>query len=157
MTAFEWKPVYTVGDDHLDDQHKTLIRLMNDFYDSDLSGHMDAARTHLANLLALTVQHFKEEEEMMERTGYPRFKEHRQYHHDLLKQVEKLVRDYLHFHSQETAGKLASFLKVWLTRHILGADKKYGPYVHKAPAVQAGPAAASQPATGSQPGVTHAG
>lgn len=144
MSDFEWKQVYSVGDDHLDAQHKSLIGLMNSYYECHLNGKMEEAKSDLAKLLALTVQHFREEEEMMERTGYPHFKEHRNHHHELLRQVDKLVKDYLHTHSQVTAGKLANFLKVWLTRHILGADKGYGPYVHKSPAAPspAPPAAA---------------
>lgn len=133
MHAFAWKPVYSVGDDAIDQQHRSLIGMMNEYYDCQLNGGHDRAREVLARLLALTVRHFREEEERMAQAGYPHLKEHQRLHQELLKSVDVLAREYLHAPDSESAGRLSTFLKVWLTRHILGSDKRYGPFLHKKP------------------------
>lgn len=129
MNAFSWKPVYSVGDDELDHQHQSLIALMNEYYSCQLNGEHERAREVLRSLLALTVRHFQEEETRMIRAGYPHLKQHQRAHQELLKSVDGLVKEYLHAPNSETAGRLSTFLKVWLTRHILGSDKQYGPYL----------------------------
>ena len=131
MHSFSWKPIYSVGDEEIDHQHQALIGLMNDYYVCQLDGAHEKAREVLARLLSLTMKHFQEEEDRMLKAKYPYFKEHQRAHQDLLKSVDGLVREYMHTPNPETAAHLSTFLKVWLTRHILGSDKKYGPYLHK--------------------------
>lgn len=138
MITFEWLDAYSIGDDRIDDQHRSLIRLMNEFYVNHLNGHPAQAQSCLSQLLALTLKHFREEEEMMERMAYPGFHEHRMRHQELLGLVSRLVATYMQSQTGEDAAKLATFLKTWLTRHILGDDKKYGPYLRKAPVGSAG-------------------
>jgi hemerythrin len=137
MNSFAWKPIYSVGDDDIDHQHRALLVLMNEYYGCQLKGTHDKAREVLARLLALTVRHFREEEERMAQVAYPFLPEHKLSHQDLLKSVEGLVHEYRSAPSTETAGHLATFLKVWLTRHILGSDKRYGPYLQKQAAKRA--------------------
>jgi hemerythrin-like metal-binding protein len=140
MNAFEWKTAYSVGSETIDGQHRNLINLMNAYYTCHLNGRLDQARGNLGQLLAATVKHFREEEEMMEKAGFPELESHRKVHQELLRSVEGLVKEYLRSQSQETAGKLANFLRIWLTRHILGSDKKYGPYLRRPSPSSAQPA-----------------
>lgn len=129
MNQFEWKPAFSVQNRKLDEQHKSLIGLMQGFYAAHLDHDKPRAHRELAALLTLTVQHFRLEEEMMQKAGYPDFANHKKGHEELLGQVEKLAKDYLNTDSHESAGKLANFLKAWLVRHILGSDKQYAPYL----------------------------
>lgn len=131
MSAFEWKTAYSVGFETIDDQHKNLINLMNAYYSNHLNGQIEQARNSLGQLVAATVKHFREEEEMMAKAEFPELEDHKRVHQELLRSVEGLVKEYLRSQSQETAGKLANFLKTWLMRHILGSDKKYGPYLRR--------------------------
>ncbi len=113
----------------MDEQHKALIGLMQSYYTAHLNRNMQQARQELAQLLTLTIKHFRTEESLMEKTHYPDLTNHKKEHEELLKTVEKLAQDYLQSSSNETAAKLANFLKTWLTRHILGSDKQYQPYL----------------------------
>jgi hemerythrin len=42
-----------------------------------------------------------------------------------------LAAAYLKEPSPMNAEKLGKYLKTWLASHILGVDKKYGPYLHE--------------------------
>lgn len=129
MSHFEWKPAFSVGNALLDDQHKALIGLMQSYYTAHLNRDMPQARQELAQLLTQTVKHFRTEEGLMKKAHYPDLSNHKKGHEEVLKTVEKLAQDYLQTCSNEAAGKLANFLKAWLTRHILGTDKQYQPYL----------------------------
>lgn len=143
MKSFEWKPLYGVGDEEIDRQHKQLIAAMKEYYVCHMNGAHDEARGVLAKLLSLTIKHFRDEEERMRQIRYPHLKDHQSAHQEMLHAMEALVREYLNNRDAEAAGRLANFFKVWLTRHILGVDKKYEPYLKiKAAAPAAHPPAA---------------
>lgn len=133
MSDFVWKPAFSVHNQILDDQHKQLIQLMQAFYSAHLENDTAQAHRELAALLTLTVAHFKKEEEMMEAAHFPELISHKKGHADLLAMVNKLAKEYLKGNKQTDAGKLANFLKAWLTRHILGSDKQYEPYLSDRP------------------------
>jgi hemerythrin len=129
MSDFVWKPAFSVHNKALDDQHKQLIHLMQTFYTAHLEQDTPRAHRELASLLSLTVAHFKAEEEMMKVAGFPDYESHKKTHEELLGTVNKLAKEFLKANTQTAAGKLANFLKAWLTRHILGSDKQYEPYL----------------------------
>ncbi len=131
MKKFVWTPNYSVNNEGLDEQHRILIHLMNEFYSYHQTGQTLQAKIFLQRLTAFTGKHFRDEEELMYRSGYPRFSVHKRSHQELLKILESLEKKYLQEQSYEVAGKLTSFLKVWLMRHILGSDKEYMPYLNK--------------------------
>lgn len=130
MALFEWKPFFAVTIEMVDQQHKQLIALMNTYYEKHLASDYPAAIKGLKELVDYTVKHFKDEENLMQKTGYPDFKSHQEGHQSLLKIVTRLSEDYAKAPGPQTGEKLGSFLKNWLAGHILGIDKKYAPHLH---------------------------
>jgi len=83
----------------------------------------------LDELINYTGYHFKTEEDLFDKYGYPDKNTHKRQHGDFVDQVVKLKEDY-------DSGKsvlsidLMNFLKDWLLKHIAGTDKKYTPFLN---------------------------
>ena len=138
MSLFEWKPVYSMGIDVIDSQHKTLVKCMNGFYDAHLNGDYELAKRALQELLKFTVKHFEAEEKMMQRYNYPDYEQHTKVHKDLLRLVSALADEYMEKSDDRIFERLSGFLKRWLSGHILSADRGYSKYFLGNGTVQAG-------------------
>ena len=123
-SMFTWKANYDLGVDAMNDEHKTLIALMDRLYQEHENG---AAYETLANTIdelgAYTVKHFKDEEEFMESIEFPDLKVHKLIHEDLLKKFARHVETFKT--SREIDPNFFNFLQLWLSAHIQGIDMKY--------------------------------
>lgn len=125
--AVQWSDSYSIGLQEIDDQHRTLIDLMNDLWAAiTTNAPIDDSQKILERLEHYTVAHFGAEETMMRTIGYPDFDTHQLAHRHFVKRLqseaqrlkngEKLSLDILHF------------LQDWLVNHILVNDKAYAAY-----------------------------
>lgn len=131
MSLMTWKPEYSVGVAKFDTQHKRLIDLLNTMHDAMMKGQgQGALEPTLAELIRYTQTHFEDEEKAFAATGYPESFQHRQEHQALIKQVADIKK---RFDAGEIALSLATtaFLQDWLQNHILGTDKRYGPFLNQ--------------------------
>ncbi len=129
MSLFDWKPLFSVNISHFDSQHQQIVGYMNGFYAAHQNSNFPEAQKHLKDLLSFTQKHFSDEEEMMQKNAYPDLVAHQESHKNLLHLVTRLGQDFLTAPTAENGEKLGNFLKNWLAGHILGVDKKYGPYL----------------------------
>ena len=124
MAYFEWNNDYSVGIAKIDDQHKMLLKYINELYEAMQAGKgRDVLGTVLKNLVDYTRTHFALEERLMQEYGYPDYKAHSQKHNKVTEHVLDLK---LKFDTGEISSpiQVTNFLKEWLTKHILGTDKK---------------------------------
>ncbi|MGQ9812342.1 MAG: bacteriohemerythrin [Dissulfurimicrobium sp.] len=124
-----WGPNFSVGVSKLDEQHKKLVKMVNTIYDAVNTGKgKEVAGKVLNELVEYTAYHFKTEEDLFQKYGYPETKEHMAIHANLVKKV-------LDFKAKFDNGQasldfeLLNFLKNWLANHICITDKKYGPFL----------------------------
>ncbi len=124
-----WKDEYSVGIKAIDDDHKMLLKLINQLQTSSLyyTGE-DFDKTALNELLEYTKFHFSREEKMMEENGYPGFEAHRKQHVNMTDEVVRKVNEY-EADSEKTVEDLLDYLKKWLINHIGGTDKKYSAFL----------------------------
>ena len=80
-------------------------------------------------LVAYTAKHFKEDEIVMAKAGYPELEHHKGIHKGL---VEKVLAVQANLKSgKATVGiDLLNFLKDWLVNHIKTVDRKYGKHIN---------------------------
>ncbi len=127
----EWNEEFNVGVESLNKQHKKLfetIRLLND---SVKLGKSEAAvKEALGRLVDYTATHFSAEEAQMLRSGYPDFNSHNREHNDFLFQVRDYMAD-LESGKKVVTIEILGFLCNWITEHIKGTDKKYGPFFNR--------------------------
>ncbi len=128
MSYIDWEQSYSVSVKGMDDQHKRLFQLINDYYEAIAQKKTkEATATILQGLLDYTLYHFGDEEKLMQRNGYQGFDEQKAQHTYFISTIQD-------YQKRINEGKLllsieiTQFLKDWLVKHIQAKDKQYGPF-----------------------------
>jgi hemerythrin len=127
---FPWSDTYSVKIGVIDMQHKGLVNYLNELHQGMSEGRgKDVLGKILSQLVKYTQLHFTTEERLMQTHGYPDYLAHKAEHEGLT----KTVLDFQHKFESNEVGltvDVMNFLKDWLTKHIQGSDKKYGPFLN---------------------------
>lgn len=123
MPASKWSDKYLTGHAAVDTQHKRLFDLIDELQKAILSKQYDAKMQEkiLGEVAAYATMHFRTEEQMMQKQGYPNYQRHLAKHQDLSRQVTEII-------ANVKAGKaylnqgMVQFLSKWITEHIDGED-----------------------------------
>jgi hemerythrin len=125
---FTWSDDLSVGIQEIDEQHKELVLLLNRLHDAVVARHGSAACVEILNQLAeYTRVHFIVEESLMRILHYPDFEQHKGEHEALVEQVVALQQK-LGSGQAAITFELLHFLKLWLTKHIAGSDRRYASF-----------------------------
>ncbi|PLX98101.1 MAG: hemerythrin [Desulfuromonas sp.] len=129
MILFEWTEDYELKIPKIDDQHKELVKMINELYAALKSEHSSETVNVVLNRLLQYVEiHFETEEAAMRQNHYPDFDGHI-YLHDLLRE-EVLELKKVQLQGGEVATfELLNFLTDWLKNHIAKADRAFGQYL----------------------------
>jgi len=133
MTKVRWTEDLATGDATIDEQHRELLRRMDDVLSANDAGNRKDRIIQILNYLEQYVEfHFDSEEAAMKRSRYPQAKDHMQQHEmfrwklrELLGEVgrsgaelgliistNRLMIDWLLNHIRKSDVELARFLKV---------------------------------------------
>jgi hemerythrin-like metal-binding protein len=126
MPLFEWNDKFSVEVKKYDEQHKNLIKILNDLYDAMKVGKgADVMGEIFGSLLDYTKYHFNDEEETMRKLYYDEYLHHKAEHDKLTVKVLEYKKK---FENNEIliSVELLNFLRDWLTNHIMKTDRKYG-------------------------------
>lgn len=122
---FPWTAKMCIGIDTIDEQHKELVRLVNQLHSAMKARvGMQESSEILGKLAEYTVYHFGFEEKLFDKYDYPDKEQHKKFHKNLVAKV-------VDFQNELKAGKaglsmdLMLFLTNWLKDHILKKDKAY--------------------------------
>ena len=126
MSLMQWTPAMSVGMDELDNDHKVLIKVINDLADNaDNESRRDVVRQCLVSLRRYAEFHFAREEKAMSACGYPQLEIHKGEHRDFVKRIQDVTARF-DAGPEDAAGivnnELLEFLKGWLNHHILIED-----------------------------------
>jgi hemerythrin len=126
MEPIQWSEQFSVGVEELDRQHQRLIQMLN-----RLLSRQEPTDTHSEvisdTLLAMTryaEEHFKTEEGLMERYGYPNLEEQKRQHRAYRKKTVDLSMATM-YGVDSVPETLVAYLRDWLVQHILEEDMKY--------------------------------
>lgn len=130
MGLLAWSEAYAVGNPMLDSDHRILMSLINQLQDATETGQ---SRTVVGSVIGVLVEytehHFRREEALLAAAGYPHLDAHQATHRALEDKV-RAIRDRWNAGERSVLDdEVLSFLKRWLTEHILGADKSYRPWI----------------------------
>lgn len=130
MATLSWDEKYSVQVRELDEQHKKLIGLVQALHGAMREGRGKQELNKIfQNLVSYCASHFADEEHLMKTHGYPAYREHQQVH-------AKMTNKALGLQKEFQGGKMGitldtmKFLEDWVAKHILGTDKKYGPFLN---------------------------
>lgn len=135
LNLMEWSKNYELGIHQIDSQHRQLVDILNRIhgeYVKSLKGEIRPKRLVseiLDDLFDYTALHFGAEEALMRSHEYPDYDNHKASHERLLSSLTEL-------HQRWLEGKLEleyllDFVVAWLTRHVMGHDQLYVPYVKR--------------------------
>ena len=129
----QWSPTFACGIRIIDEQHKTLIDMVNGLF-NHVTGDPTSERLYFQKVIHQAVDyvkvHFATEEKIMIQTKFQGYSEHKKAHEAFVLNVVECVRDF-------EAGKsftllnFAKFLKEWILTHIAIMDKQYFTHLKK--------------------------
>lgn len=129
MAFMEWNDRLVTGVKEADDQHKKLVSLVNDLYDAMKQGKgKEITDKILDELVKYANYHFGTEETLMTKYGYPDLANHKREHENFKVKIKEFL-DKKAKGEATLSIEIMNFLKEWLVKHIMGTDKKYGPFL----------------------------
>ncbi|MGE5648652.1 bacteriohemerythrin [Noviherbaspirillum sp. UKPF54] len=139
--VIEWRKGFQVNIEQVDTEHQHLFALVKAL-------NLDSVEKTVEELLDYVVVHFSNEQDLMEKSGYPGFEQHLKLHEDFATHVADFLGNGEAW-SEERVQELRRFLNKWLVGHIMTHDLRFGRWyaehaVH-APAAMPAPVAAQAP------------
>ncbi len=125
MALYKWNDRFKIGIESIDNQHKKLFAMIEDYYQSFKKGKSKEGLTILLKELSDYTQfHFKFEEDYFKKHNYPETEAHVREHRSFINDLEDLkIR--VESNKMVLPVEVGSFLSEWLLKHIKGSDKKY--------------------------------
>jgi len=129
METIQWSESISVNNYEIDNQHKNLIQLTNNLIlNSNAKVNSEIIGETLQKLLKYIKEHFKDEEELLEKCNYPKPEEHKKEHKKFILNIVGFCNDVLCGKSNVTE-EMISFLIDWLLNHTSVDDKDYKNYI----------------------------
>ena len=131
VSIVQWSDSMSVGNMHIDEQHKILIDTINQLASAESQNDRPLVSMIIDELVSYAAFHFQFEEQLMKDCGYPELEKHRRVHQGFVKWITDTRAEFI-FHRRALFGELIlNFLRDWLRDHILGADQLYRPFIGK--------------------------
>lgn len=131
MKQVEWTNDLAVGIELIDEQHKMLIKRLNDFGEA-VQQHQGPNKigSALDFLIEYTDFHFSAEERHMAANGYQEFESHRLKHDEFKATLSALEQDFRDDGpTHELAASIDTLLINWLLKHIRAVDTEFGTFL----------------------------
>lgn len=126
-----WRSEYNLGVEEIDNQHRSLVDLVNQVWESIVfQAEWSKVLELVLRLEQYTVAHFAAEEAYMQAIAYPDLEAHKKIHQQFIARIDAEKQAALK-NGRLTLG-LVEFLRQWLLDHILGHDKEATEFAKKA-------------------------
>jgi hemerythrin len=128
-----WSSSLSCGIKIIDDQHKELVKLVNDLFHhvtgNETQEH-DYFNTVIQEVVKYVKVHFATEEKIMIATNYSGYHEHKKEHQEFVLKTVQNIKDYQDG-KRLTLSTFTKFIKDWILSHIAVMDKQYFEYFKK--------------------------
>jgi hemerythrin len=131
MALITWGEKLSVNVGEIDRQHQILITMINDLDAAMRQGKgKDILAKILSGLLDYTKSHFSLEEKYFAQFSYSDTRSHIKEHQLFVGKVAEFQKKFENG-SISLSVDIINFLSDWLKKHIMGTDKKYGPFFNE--------------------------
>ncbi len=127
MEYVSWSPLFSVKNPHIDQQHKRLFDIVNEFHSAyKAKENKDYVFSILNKLIQYTEEHFRDEERVLKASGCSDefYNNHVKEHEKLIEEIFQLNMD-LQSGVKKSLNELERFFDKWLINHVLEEDKRY--------------------------------
>lgn len=129
MALLNWNSDLSVKIDSIDDQHKKLFDMINDFYEGlNKNTGKEAILKLVKGMREYTQMHFTTEEGYMSKNNYPEYEAHKKQHIIFIIKVEDLEKKIM-ADKLVLSFEVTNFLKDWIKNHIQKTDKQYSDFL----------------------------
>ena len=131
MEPIVWSEKLSVGVKLFDEQHRMLIITLNKIIkDPMVTTKSKTVSEILKDMTRYAQEHFKSEEKLMVKHGYPQIEQHKSQHQEFRGKVTELGKATT-YGIDVVPQVLLEFLQQWLTQHIMHEDMEYKPFFEK--------------------------
>jgi methyl-accepting chemotaxis protein len=126
-----WTDDLNINIENIDDQHKQLVSLINELFTAmQKNSDQNIIANVVDKLVDYTQYHFKSEEDIQRKYGYPELAAHKRIHVNFVNKVGEVAAQ-IKSGERIAAADIFAFLKDWLISHIKKQDKEgYGVFIH---------------------------
>lgn len=126
MSAYDWDRSLETGNESIDAQHKGIFELARRLHEA--CGSCEPGGDEIADavygLADYVVEHFSDEEALMDASRYPETSVHRGLHQSLTGEVLRITTRYFQGEDVDPES-LALFMAGWLRTHIAEEDRRF--------------------------------
>lgn len=129
--AFIWTPDIATGNALIDNEHKELIKKIDDFVTACSQGKGRSEITNTLNFLKnYTATHFSHEEELLRSSKYPDFLRHKDLHKQYNLSLANIEKKFMaEGASIALVSEINQNIGNWLIAHIKAEDMKFGKFL----------------------------
>jgi len=130
---FIWSSSFETGNTGIDEEHKKLFDMGNDFFDKIEENNNKETHVESLNFLVQYVkEHFMHERLLMKKIRYPLFETHKKDHEALVRRLVKIYQSLIDKgFSENLSNEITAFIQEWFVNHINIYDKKLAEFVKK--------------------------
>lgn len=120
----KWEPAFNLGIEEIDNQHKKIVEFINTLNIAVLDNNSDDKIEGLLDEMSdYAKYHFSVEEDLFRKYDFPLIDEHIVEHEAFIKKVGEFRSKF--DQGQSITFRLMSYLRRWLSDHILDSDREY--------------------------------
>ena len=129
--AYKWTDDLLTGSTQIDNEHKELIKAINDLLESGSKGKGRAELEKKVKFLSsYTKTHFAHEEVLQIKSKYPDYNNHKKHHQHFIDTVENINKKLLeNGPSIVLVGEINSKVANWIINHIKKEDVKVAEHI----------------------------
>ena len=128
-SVVSWRTRYSMNIESIDNQHKEIFSLINNYLDSILKGFGKLKTKYiLDDLIQSCRDHFEHEEELMQQNEYPALYSHKHTHKYFISELLE-IRNSIENDPFPISTSTGDFIRKWTVNHILTSDKAYSTFL----------------------------
>lgn len=128
-SVVSWRTRYSMNIESVDNQHKEIFLVINNYIDSILKGSGNLKTKYILNeLIQACRDHFEHEEQLMYQNEYPGLYSHKHTHKNFISEL-LVIRNSIENKPDPVSISTGDFIRKWIVNHILTSDKAYSTFM----------------------------